>query len=420
MSITEMRAKVRAYLDTTKSILARAESENRQLTAAEQKDIEGLEVKTDNLLSTLRTADRVGALRSDPDQPGERTSVTGPFQSLGQQLRAVAQAESPGGQTDERLFEVRAAGLSETIGSEGGFLVQTDFSGQLLRAAGEQSNLLGRCARIPISGSSNGVKLPAIDETSRVSSRFGGILSYWLTEGSEKLPTKPKFRLIELSLKKLVGLCYATDELLQDGSALDAFIRRAFAAEFAFRVDSAIISGTGAGQPLGILASPALVTVAKETGQAAATLVSENVVKMYARMSASDAANAVWLISQDALPQLYSMSLIGGISSTPLFLPAGGWSGVPYNTLLGRPILVTEQCSPVGTLGDIVFANLGRYLWADKPMESAISIHVRFIYDESTFRFVYRCDGQPEINSPVTPSNNGPTLSPFVALAARA
>ena len=37
--------------------------------------------------------------------------------------------------------------------------------------------------------------------------------------------------------------------------------------------DVAFISGTGAGQPLGILNAPALVTVSKETGQAADTIV---------------------------------------------------------------------------------------------------------------------------------------------------
>jgi len=42
----------------------------------------------------------------------------------------------------------------------------------------------------------------------------------------------------------------------------------------------------GAGTPLGILNSTALITVAKETGQGSATVISENVNKMWKRLPA--------------------------------------------------------------------------------------------------------------------------------------
>jgi hypothetical protein len=41
---------------------------------------------------------------------------------------------------------------------------------------------------------------------------------------------------------------------------------------------------------------------------------------------------------------------------------------------------------------------------------------VYFVTDETAFRFVYRVDGQPNWNLPLTPKNGGPTLSPFVVL----
>jgi HK97 family phage major capsid protein len=71
-----------------------------------------------------------------------------------------------------------------------------------------------------------------------------------------------------------------------------------------FMTEDAIVEGTGAGQPLGILNSPALISVAKETGQAAATIVKENVDKMWSRMWARARKNAIWLINQDIEPQL--------------------------------------------------------------------------------------------------------------------
>jgi hypothetical protein len=52
-------------------------------------------------------------------------------------------------------------------------------------------------------------------------------------------------------------------------------------------------------------------------------------------------------------------------------------------------------------------------------MTSDMSIHVRFVYDESVFRFVMRLDGQPVLASPVTPANGGSTQSHFVTLETR-
>ena len=48
------------------------------------------------------------------------------------------------------------------------------------------------------------------------------------------------------------------------------------------------------------------------------------------------------------------------------------------------------------------------------------SIHVEFLTDQQCFRFVFRCNGAPKINSPMTIKNSSKTRSPFVTLAARA
>jgi hypothetical protein len=52
-------------------------------------------------------------------------------------------------------------------------------------------------------------------------------------------------------------------------------------------------------------------------------------------------------------------------------------------------------------------------------MEFAESIHVRFEYNERTFRFMAACGGAPWWDTVLTPKHSASTLSPFVALAAR-
>jgi len=57
----------------------------------------------------------------------------------------------------------------------------------------------------------------------------------------------------------------------------------------------------------------------------------------------------------------------------------------------------------LGTAGDIILADLSQYLLITKGgPQLASSIHVMFIYDETTFRIVFRCDGQPAWNSTLT------------------
>jgi hypothetical protein len=149
-------------------------------------------------------------------------------------------------------------GMNEGVGSEGGFLVQTDFQTSLLDDLYAGGDLLKLINPIPISANANGIAMNGVDETSRANgSRAGGIQAFWTAEAGLKGASQPKFRNIKMDLDKLTGLCYATDELLQDTSALEAWIKEAFNTEFTFKLEDAIINGTGSGMPLGILNSGA-------------------------------------------------------------------------------------------------------------------------------------------------------------------
>lgn len=223
-----------------------------------------------------------------------------------------------------------------------------------------------------------------------------------------------------MELKKLIGLCWATDELVEDAALLETVIREGFKEEFGFKLDDAILNGTGAGMPLGVLNSPCLVTASMETGQPAATIVYENILALWARMPGRNRKKAVWCINQDIEPQLYSMGLMIGFGGSPVYLPPSGASEQPYGSLFGRPVIPLEQCATLGTVGDIILGDFSTYILADKGgIQSAVSIHVRFQWDEQVFRFVLRQDGQPLWNNTLTPFKGSNEQSPFVTLEAR-
>ena len=345
------------------------------------------------------------------------------FRSFGEQLQAVARSAltmRSGGQPDGRL-ERAPTGSSEVDPTGGGFLAQVDFQEAIFMLAHDMGEILSRVNKIPISANANGIKINGIDETSRLTgSRWGGVQSYWVGEGTTVTPTKPKFRRIEFDLKKLFSIAYMTDELLQDSTALTAILGQAFAEEIMFMTEDAVFEGTGAGQPLGLLNSPALITVPKLTGQASATIVKENIDQAWSRLWARNRKDSVWLINQDALPQLMGLAQVVGTGGAPVYLPPGGYSGAAYSTLLGRPIIETEYNAALGSVGDIMLADLSQYTVVDKGgVQAATSMHIAFLTDEMVFRITYRTDGQPMWKSPITPFKGSNTRGPFVALAAR-
>lgn len=351
-----------------------------------------------------------------------------PFASLGEFLQCVAAAgwegrgerfgEFSGGQIDPRLRPLAGpTGVNTGVGSEGAYLVRKDWTTVLLDRAMEEAQVAPDCFEVPIGPDSDGFEAPMIDESSRATgSRWGGVRVYRRSEADTVTASKPGLQKFTIDLEDLMALCYVTERQLRDGMAMQAIIEKAFASEFAFTLDDEIINGGGSGQCLGVLNSPALVTVAKESGQAASTFVAANAAKMFARMPARLIGGATWYINQDVFPQLLTMTL----SNMPVYLPGGTIANAPYGLLFGRPIKPIEQAQSLTNVGDVIFANMGEYALATKGgIEQADSMHVRFIYNERAFRWLYRVNGAPAWRTSKTPKNGSNNLSPFIALAAR-
>jgi HK97 family phage major capsid protein len=377
-------------------------------------EVERLAAKIDEL-QRAQSAGAGGALRGgtgDPTNPGA-------FKDLGEQLLAIVRHYG-GGETDPRLIRA-PSGMGETDPSGGGFLLQTDFAETVMTRMYDTGEVAQRVGRLSLSSKANSIKIPGIDETSRATgSRWGGVRAYWMGEGDQIAASAPKFRWIELDLKKLAALWYVTDELLEDASVLTGIANTAFTQEMGFVLEDAIYRGSGAGQPLGFLNTKALITVPAEKGQATKTLLYQNLLNMWSRMWGRSRLNAVWFINQDVEPQLYQVNEVIGTAGVPVYLPPGGISEKPYSTLFGRPVIPVEYADTLGMPGDVVLVDLSQYLVADKAsMQQATSVHVRFIYDEMTFRLVYRVDGESAWHAPLTPYKGTNTRSPFVALAQR-
>ena len=305
---------------------------------------------------------------------------------------------------------------------QGGYLVPEEFSAMLLERGFTNSNFASRCTTVPMQ--TNQIGMPFQEDFTHTSYLHGAMMAYWKSELALKTATKPKFGKITLKLRKLILLVYSSDELLEDSVvSMEPLLKKKAGDVFQWKIDESIIRGSGAGQPLGILGCPALVTQDKEEGQPADTIVYNNIINMWSRMHPRNLANAVWVANSNTFPQIATMTIVVGTGGAPVYLPANGASGAPFGTLMGKPIIFTEHATTLGSLGDIMLVDFSEYLLGRKRgagagIQYAKSIHVQFLYDQTAFRFVTRLDGQPWWPVVFTPLR-GDSQSPYVTLQAR-
>lgn len=342
------------------------------------------------------------------------------FRNFGDFALAVQKGSSRNNPSiDNRLIQNAPTTVStEGTGADGGFAVPPEFRREITRLVMGEDSVLGRTDQLTTG--SNFMVLPKDETTPWQTS--GGIQSYWEGENDQLTQSKVALEQDSIRLNKLTTLVPVTEELLADSSGLDSYLRSKVPEKMDFKIHDALINGNGVGRPTGVLNSGALVTVAKEGSQVADTVVFENIVNMWARMYGPARRNAVWMINQDIEPQLFTMSFEGTSSSVPAYMPAGGLSGAPYGTLMGRPVIESQACQTLGDVGDIVLVDWSKYRTIQKTegMRSDVSMHLWFDYDTLAYRFIIRLAGNGWYSSPITPKNSANTLSPFVTLAARA
>ena len=449
--IEELQDRLLDLQEQAQTIQAKVDAEKRDLNEEEQAELDTIFATFEETEAQIERRQRIAAQakklqesvgrQTEPNQPHAQGGVPerAPrqpriqmpedrgrwgFRNFGEFATCVRAAVR--GSVDPRLIANAPTTVStEGIGADGGFAVPPDFREAIMEAVMGEASLLGRTDQLTTA--SNQITLPK-DETTPWQTT-GGVQAYWEGEGLQLTQSKLALESTTVRLNKLTALVPVTEELMEDAPTLDGYLRRKVPEKFDFAVNLALIQGNGVGRPLGILNSGALVTVAKETSQVADTVVAENVIKMYSRMYGPSRLNAIWLINQDIEPQLITMNVpvknVAGsenVGGSTVYMPAGGLSGAPYGTLFNRPVVPTQACETLGDLGDIIFADMTQYLSVVKTggIRQDVSIHLWFDYDTAAYRFIFRIGGQPWWGSAIDPRDGTNTLSPFVALAARA
>jgi HK97 family phage major capsid protein len=317
------------------------------------------------------------------------------------------------GRFDPRLVR---AGMTETVPSDGGFLVPTQYAEKIHNVSLENEIIMPRAFVQPMR--SHEIKIPAMNIGDHSSNLYGGFTASYTTEAGTISEANPKVRSMELNAKKLTGLIRFSSELAQDIPGGESQIINICGKGLSWYRDKAFLKGSGAGEPLGILNASCLVTVAKETGQVADTIVYENLTKMMSRMFSGSFGKSFWLAHQSTIPQFLTLSVQIGLEGQhiPVMTRNGGGFEI-----LTRPVIFSEKTEKLGDLGDIMLIDASQYVVGLRSeMRFDMSIHVHFSTDELLARLIERHDGQPLWDSALILEDGTTTVSPFVALAERA
>lgn len=357
--------------------------------------------------------------REDDPQRGFRS-----FGEFAQTVFGAAVNQRSGVAVDQRLMlggGMNAAAPStvgnESVGADGGFAVPPAFSRNIFTLSLGEDSLLPYTDNTPVE--SNSMVFPK-DETTPWGT--DGVRAYWQGEAVAGTATKPKLGSLALRLKKLMALVPLSDELVEDTTALGSWLPGKIGDSIRWKMNEAILFGAGNATPLGALQGNAKLTVVKESGQATLTLLPMNLAKMIAALPPGSYPKSVWIINNDVLPALFTLTL----GNYPIYLPggaqvAGGIQMNPYGLLLGRPIIISQHAKSFTNQGDVILVDLSYYQAITKAegFETATSLHLYFDADAVAFRTTFRVDGQPKIAAAITPANGSNNLSPFVQLGAR-
>ena len=430
VNLAVLRTEARAVSTRQQARLSKAEEEKRDLTAEEQTahdadtaELTGLIKRIDRAQGAVDAQNAIGGTTPTPtptQTPSGRTPAQarprlddGGFTHLAEFAQAVRLANPAAGQNfrvDDRLAAPANVHM-EQGDAAGSYLVPAEFREEIVNLVFNSDADPVMDLITPEPTASNRV-VGIGDETTPWGT--SGVQAAWRSEGEQMLPSRMALTPRETKLGELYAFVLASEELLEDAPRVGALLTGHAAAAIRWKAADAFMYGDGIEKPLGWLQSGATVMVAKEAGQATATINGINIAKMYSRMLMPSQAS--WLINSDTMPQLMALASALG---QPLWYP--NYQDAPGGTLLGRPVVPNEHSRSVGSFGDIQFVNPNGYEAFRKQngVSFADSIHLYFDYNIRAFRWVFRIGGQPVLRAPVAPANGATTKSHFVALADR-
>ena len=371
----------KAIQDAIDAEVAKTKKEIKKMTT---------EIKAENV------AEIKGTIQSVKDGPAQE------WKDMREFLHAVKKAEEQH-IVDPRLMTKASSGLGEDSNAIGGYLVQHPLWNQEIFSAFMRSSVIApKCRHFVVEDYANGLKFKQINETARsVTSQFGGVRFYNVDEGSDITDSKPAFTQIDVPIKQMGALYYLTQALIDDCPNIASHVAGKVGQAYGWMVDNEILNGS-----LSICTPVVGHGGTKAVTVAGATPTAVEWASIYNSMSPGYRDGAEWYLGTAQYAALMNLSTAilatGGTSGIPLFTKDA--PSAPAGLLFGKKINVIEQAT-AATAGQILFANMDNYALLSKgnlTPNVAMSLHVKFVSNQQTYRFISRVGGAPLLPSTIT------------------
>jgi|YNPMSStandDraft_1061717.scaffolds.fasta_scaffold00219_31 HK97 family phage major capsid protein len=258
--------------------------------------------------------------------------------------------------------------LLEGSDTAGGFLVPADFQTEIIRKVAAQAVIRSR-ARV-VTTARDVVQWPRVNYTTD-DKYTSGVRLTWTGEapasGSAHRVTDPVFGIWNVAVHTAMASMPISLDLIED-SAFDVVgvASDLLAEAFALGEDNAFINGTGAGQPMGILADVDGDGPASVISGNASALTAGGIIDLAYALPAQYDQRAVWVMSKATEKEIRKLTYGSNAEYIWPIASGSGFASAP-NDLLGYPVLHDEFVPAVAANSyPIIFGDLSGYVIVDR------------------------------------------------------
>jgi HK97 family phage major capsid protein len=402
MNVEKLKRDRASVIAEMKSIQATVDSRSdNTITADEKAKFNELRSKVESIDESISRQEYLAkqeadlALRADPVATQERAKSFGEFI-----CRFINDPSAP-------RFSSRDTVMG--VPNQAGYFVPPEFD-SVIRAVKPSEAIVRPRATVIAGGNSPDAtfKINVFDQGGE-NGVYGGVTLNWSGETqTRQVAGDIRLNEIEFTPQPLIGFIDISKQLLDNSSAAGQFAETQMRLAGIAKEEKAFLSGSGVLQPTGFINHPCNATVTRQTS---GKISYDDVVQMVATATESSGSDYVFIASKTSLPQLTAIKDSAG----NLIWQWSAVTGTP-NTLHGLPILFSERVPVVGNAGDLVLADLSKYIIRDgSGMNLFLDPYTRAINGMTRMYFSWNVDAKPWLTSPIK-GEDGVARSPFVTL----
>ena len=253
-------------------------------------------------------------------------------------------------------------------------VVPWDFRPNLLELPPEGPHMVQRATVVP--APAGNVTWPRLVQSD--ANEYGGVCVEWIEEASEKPETEPDFEQVQILCHEVAAYTEISDRMLSRSAiALEALLARLYRGAILSALDQVLVNGSGVGQPLGIVNTTGIRTVARAT---AGTVVENDFIGLKHAILPHHRAGAEWLLGDDIE---MALELLTDAQRRRIF---GSLETGNPTKIKGYPYEVSMRMPTMGHAGDVVYGLWREYILAmEQEVVVKRSEHYRFRHNRTAF-----------------------------------